>query len=152
MLRAGSDGLPLREVGVWTDEKLFYVRRYVEIFTTGMKQKWPVRVYIDLFSGPGRSLIEGTPREIDGSPLIALKAKDAFTSYFFNDLDRESADALKERVRRLRASAVVHNIDCNEAAREVADKFFQEQIVRGRSALLSSTRRHFRLASRRSKI
>jgi hypothetical protein len=30
--------------------------------------------YIDLFSGPGRSQIEGTDRFIDGSPLVAYTA------------------------------------------------------------------------------
>ncbi len=63
MATLGSDGLAVREVGRWTEEKLFYVRRYIEIFTTGMKVKWPRRVYIDLFAGPGRSIIEGTSRE-----------------------------------------------------------------------------------------
>src|SRR5581483_5454745 len=55
-LALGRDGQAVRVVGAWSREKLFYLARYIEIFTTGMKNRWPHCVYIDLFSGPGRSL------------------------------------------------------------------------------------------------
>ena len=35
------------------------------------------RVYIDAFAGPGRNEIKGSGGTVDGSPLIALKAKGA---------------------------------------------------------------------------
>src|SRR5438876_3568526 len=63
-LVTARDGLPARQTGEWTEEKLFYVGRYIDIFTRAMKQKWSRRVYIDLFSGPGKCIIEGTAKEI----------------------------------------------------------------------------------------
>jgi three-Cys-motif partner protein len=74
-LTIGIDGLPVRIVRPWAKEKLHYLRRYIEIFTAGMKDKWPRRVYADLFAGPGRSVVEDTAEEIDGSPLIALHTR-----------------------------------------------------------------------------
>lgn len=69
----GSDGLPVRESGTWVEDKLYYLERYLKIFSVGMKNKWGGRLYyVDLFAGPGRCRIRGTHREIDGSPLVAL--------------------------------------------------------------------------------
>ncbi len=65
--------------------------------------------YIDLFSGPGRSHIEGTDRFIDGSPLVAYKAAQSsgtrFSALHFNDIDRENIDALQRRIANLGGSA-----------------------------------------------
>lgn len=85
-LVSGSDGNLTMVVGPWAKEKLHYIRRYCDIFNTGMKDKWETRTYVDLFSGPGKCVIEGTEEEIDGSPLIALQCEEPFTHYFFNDL------------------------------------------------------------------
>ena len=35
------DGLYLRPSGSWVAEKLDYLHRYIEIFETSMKGKWP---------------------------------------------------------------------------------------------------------------
>ncbi len=56
-----DDGLLARESGEWVKEKLFYIQMYIDIFETAMRQKsWRRRVYIDLFSGPGKCIIRGT--------------------------------------------------------------------------------------------
>ena len=117
----GIDGELARVVGPWSAEKLFYIERYVGIFTTGMKYSWPRRVYIDLFSGPGRCVIEDTAEEIAGSPLVALDARYPFTHAYLNDNNLDAVNALRQRVRSFdQTQTTVHNLDCNEAARDAA--------------------------------
>jgi len=38
-LRPEDDGLPMRPSGSWVAEKLDYLRRYVDMFTTSMRSK-----------------------------------------------------------------------------------------------------------------
>jgi three-Cys-motif partner protein len=106
-LREGSDGLPVREVGAWTTEKLWYLERYVNIFTTAMKDKWDRLVYADLFSGPGRSVVVGTNEEIAGSPLIALGAPHPFDQLYFSDIDPVATDSLGARISSLGATNAI---------------------------------------------
>ncbi len=114
-----QDGLPARVVGPWSEEKLFYISGYVDIFTTGMKDRWPRRVYIDLFSGPGMCVLEGTRQEIPGSPLVALSARYPFTAAYLNDMDLVAAEALRARLSsKSDADITIANLDCNVAARE----------------------------------
>ena len=50
----GSDGLIVRDSGSWVDDKLYYLGRYLKIFSVGMKNKWAGRLYyVDLLAGPG---------------------------------------------------------------------------------------------------
>lgn len=121
-LVSASDGLPAREVHAWSDEKLFYVERYMDIFSVGMKHSHPA--YVDLFSGPGLCVEEDSRRETHGSPLRAA-AFPNFKSLFFNDLDTESVAALRQRLARLaRPGIIVHQADCNEAALEARRLLF----------------------------
>jgi three-Cys-motif partner protein len=114
-----QDGLPARVVGRWSEEKLYYVARYVDIFTTGMKDRWPRRVYIDLFSGPGICVLDDSGQEIKGSPLVALSARYPFTAAYLNDLDRLATEALRSRLAPVRdVDITIANLDCNAAARE----------------------------------
>ena len=91
-----SDSLPARCVGLWSDDKLFYLKRYADILAKGMKNKWPNRVYLDLFAGPGRCRIRPTREFVDGSPALALKLP--FTHYHFGDLSSSVTAALESRV------------------------------------------------------
>ena len=94
-LVAASDGLPARIVHQWSGEKLFYLERYMDIFTTGMKNKWPNLVYADFFAGPGVCIDKQTLEESQGSPLRALKF--GFSRIFLNDADPDAVDALRQR-------------------------------------------------------
>lgn len=112
----GSDGLPVRESGIWAKEKLHYLEHYLNIFSVGMHKKWPGKLYyIDLFSGPGRCHIRETNEEIDGSPLIALRFN--FAKYFFIEMDQDCYKSLEARIKA-RAPEKTKNIslipgDCN---------------------------------------
>lgn len=114
----GKDGLPVRDSGTWAKEKLYYLGRYLKIFSVGMKNKWAGKLYyVDLFAGPGRCRIRGTEEEIDGSPLVALLGFD-FAKYFFFEEDPACFDALEARSRK-RAPYKAEKVkfipgDCND--------------------------------------
>lgn len=93
------DGLRVRGSGAWAEEKLYYLRRYLDIFSQGMKNKWGGRLYyVDLFAGPGRCQVRGTEKEFDGSPLIALTDFD-FAKYYFFESDPACFHALDMRTK-----------------------------------------------------
>src|SRR2546426_11263598 len=96
-LKLDGDNRIARCVGHWSEDKLFYMRRYAGIFSTGMKNKWENRVYVDLFSGPGRSRVRPYGTFVNGSPLVALQLP--FTHYFFCDLAADCTAALQDRIR-----------------------------------------------------
>jgi three-Cys-motif partner protein len=71
-----NDGLPTRDSGEWVKEKLFYLQRYIDTFEIAMKGiGWRRRIYIDLFSGPGKCLIRDSNEYLLGSPLLALQTQ-----------------------------------------------------------------------------
>ncbi len=85
-----------------------------------MKYKWPVRVYYELFSGPGKCVIRDTSEEEDGSPLQVLKYD--FSRYIFTEMNMVLAKALQTRL----ASHPKANLceiwcgDCSEAIDHVS--------------------------------
>lgn len=118
----GNDGFLIRDSGEWAKDKLYYLERYLDIFSVGMKNKWAGKLYyVDLFSGPGRCHIRETHTEVDGSPLRALKFD--FTEYFFFEADPACSAALEKRIKVYSPdkSGVTHVIkgDCNDRIGEV---------------------------------
>ncbi|HEX9249659.1 MAG TPA: three-Cys-motif partner protein TcmP [Gemmatimonadaceae bacterium] len=118
-----NDGLPTNEIGPWAEEKYQYVGMYAQLFSTGMKNKWSHRIYLDLFSGPGYSRVRDTNRVVLGSPMIALNLPDRFDSYVFADENTEFLDALRTRVSRLGQSVTPTYIpgDANEKVGRVLE-------------------------------
>ena len=82
-LRVDDDGLMTPEVGGWAETKYRLLALYDELFSTGMKNKWDQRVYVDLYAGGGYSRIQGTSRFLKGSPIIALTVNHPFDKYIF---------------------------------------------------------------------
>jgi three-Cys-motif partner protein len=120
-ITAEDDGLPWSEVGAWTEDKHTLVALYDKLFSTGMKNRWPTRVYIDLYAGPGFVRVRGTNRMMVGSPLLALGVPDPFDRYVFGESDPTLLSALEKRVNRLfpKADARFVRGDCNETIEEV---------------------------------
>ena len=58
-LVAEDDGLPCPDVGSWAEKKYRLLSLYDELFSTGMKNKWDQRVYIDLYAGAGYARVKG---------------------------------------------------------------------------------------------
>lgn len=114
-----SDGLPARLTGQWVHGKKYYLSRYLDIMTHGVGKKWDAKlVYVDLFAGPGRSIIRGTGEEVEGSPVLSLKYE--FARYVFVDKP-EVLSSLKKRLNGHPKSARIVFIegDCNDVIANV---------------------------------
>jgi three-Cys-motif partner protein len=95
-LLIASDGSPARPTGPWVHEKKYYITRYLDIFSRGVGRKWAGQIsYVDLFAGPGRSIVRGTSEEVLGSPFWALER--GFAHYVFVDVE----EVLKTLTSRL---------------------------------------------------
>ena len=123
-IEIGSDGLPVLVQGPWSQDKLYFVRYFSSLFNGGMKNRWPVRAYVDLFAGPGLCKDRDSGVEFPGSPLITLNCTTPFTHLYFNDLNREFIDALSTRQKRQQPEANVTYLskDCNRAAEDFSCK------------------------------
>jgi three-Cys-motif partner protein len=119
-----DDGLISPEVGAWSEDKHRLVSLYSTLFSSGMKDKWAKRIYIELYAGAGRSRIRQTSKIIVGSPLLALKVKDPFDKYVFCEEDPANLEALKFRVRQTAGDKNVAYVrgDCNERTAEILSK------------------------------
>jgi three-Cys-motif partner protein len=102
----GDDGLPVTSVGPWTLDKHERLVRYVDI-THGVRAMFTrtQTSYIELFCGPGRSIVEGYGGEmIDGSPVRAMLAAQQsgvpYTDFHLADFDDASVHAACERLPR----------------------------------------------------
>lgn len=115
-----DDGLINEEVHAWSEEKYHLVQHYAAVFCKSMKGKWGSLVYLDIFSGPGRSKIDGK-RIIDAPPLIVLSSEYSFDKYIFCDVLREKCDALKVRITNLSKERQTHIIcgDANRTTEEI---------------------------------
>jgi len=97
------DDLPIRCVGDWANDKIYYLVQYFGIFANGMKNKWSGNLrYIELCSGPGRcSTRDGY--EQDGTALAILnhEAFQHIVDAIFIDYNSTAVDTLNQRIRNL---------------------------------------------------
>jgi three-Cys-motif partner protein len=104
----GDDGLIVEKVRSWAVDKLKIVTDYVYA-SGGARSHFsrPGTAYIDVFSGPGRSLIRGTAKFIDGSPVAAFKraleSPGRFSSINVSDADEELLAAAERRLKAVNA-------------------------------------------------
>ena len=127
-LEPRDDGLPMRETGAWVAEKLDYLARYIDVFETAMRRKWPVRNYVDLLAGPGKNIVRDSGAVLLGSPLLALTATYSFTGYFFADLSDENTKALQKRCAASPYSQRVdiRTGDCNDLVNDIVAHIRQD--------------------------
>jgi three-Cys-motif partner protein len=117
MVIRASDGLRARKAGHWTEEKLTYLRKYLEAFMKAMAPKrtagtWNKLVYIDPLCGSGKC--RAGSNEFDGSPLIALGVRPTFDHLYFTDQISHNISALKKRIPEADDSRVSCEVgDCN---------------------------------------
>ncbi|MDB5289103.1 MAG: hypothetical protein JWL69_344 [Phycisphaerales bacterium] len=121
---AAEDGLPTRKVGAWTENKLWFWNRYIEITTTAMvgHPKWPAGlVYVDLFAGPGICETKVSGRRMPGSALIAANAPKAFKLVLASELGDANANALRNRLMNSPAAACaqVFQGNCNDRVHDM---------------------------------
>ena len=108
-LKVDDDGLLCADVHPWAEYKYRLLALYDELFSSGMKNKWDQRVYIDLYAGGGFSHIEGTRTFLKGSPVIALTVNSPFDKYVFCEEDEGLLAALRARSERIAPAA---NVSC----------------------------------------
>ncbi len=116
-----DDKLATPEVGAWAEEKHRMVSLYATLFSSGMKDKWSKRVYVELYAGAGYSRIRGTSKYIFGSPLLALKVRDPFDKYVFCEAKPKNLQALRNRASQISSSRDVAYVegDCNMRIPEI---------------------------------
>ncbi|MGH9648706.1 MAG: three-Cys-motif partner protein TcmP [Bryobacteraceae bacterium] len=119
-----DDGLVSPNVRGWAEEKYRLLALYDELFSTGMKNKWDQRVYIDLYAGAGCSHVEGTSKFLKGSPIIALTVPNPFDKYIFCEENEDLLRALKARVQRIAPGADVAHIlgNCDTEIEKICDQ------------------------------
>ena len=91
--------------GQWTREKLEILRRYLDAYTTALKNQPFNLVYVDAFAGPGNWRPGSSYDEVDygeyndmlkGSPQIALDVVDKpFDEFIFIDTNPEHIESLE---------------------------------------------------------
>ena len=94
------DGLPVRCVGDWAKEKIYYLTQYFGIFAMGMKNRFDELRYVEICSGPGRCCTRDG-KEIDGTPLTVVNHPNFryIKKAFFFDYSKEVVDVLNRRLR-----------------------------------------------------
>ena len=124
-----SDGLPARMTGSWVHDKNYFVERYLTIFSRGVGRKWQGKLaYVDLFSGPGRSIVRDNTEEIAGSPFLALKC--GFARYVFVDIP-EVLSTLSSRLAGHPKFSQISLIegDCNTVIDDVLKKLPRDHLA-----------------------
>lgn len=92
-IQSATDGLPIRCVGNWANDKIYYLLQYFQIFTQGMYKKWGKLRYVEVCSGPGRCCTRdgyeqnGTALSIVKKPLFDLLADAIFIDYSHRVVD-----------------------------------------------------------------
>jgi three-Cys-motif partner protein len=135
-LNCEEDGLLMRKTGVWATEKLDYLYRYLNMFTTSMHGKpWKGLHFIDLFSGPGKCKLRETQQILLGSPLLALTLPYPFSQYFFADIDQTAIEALRNRCNSSPHAANIQYLvgDSNQMVTNIAGQIekIDRQYIKG---------------------
>lgn len=97
-----QDNLPIRCVGEWAAQKIYFLLQYFGIFSTAMKNKFELN-YIEICSGPGRCISRENGIEFNGTALGILKhpAYNNINKALFFDFNKTIVDTLKSRIESL---------------------------------------------------
>jgi len=128
--RNASDGILARSGHFYAGRKLAWLDTFLAYALT-VTQDNPDRIFVDLFAGPGRSVVAHPPMEMSGGAIRTLrtcangKSGAALTATHCVNLNRRHHDALVERIRRLpddeclvpRDKIHLHHADANEIVR-----------------------------------
>lgn len=95
-------------VGSWVPEQKHHLLHHYLLSTQHAWKKWPRRVLIDPFAGPGRIQVKGEAFTRDGGAVVAWRALESvaqFTDMFVGDLNEKRASACEQRLKALGAHA-----------------------------------------------
>lgn len=100
------DGLPIRCVGEWAEQKIYLLTQYFGIFAQGMSNKWKGKInYIEICSGPGKCVNRTERTEFDGTALSIIN-RDEFkyvNKALFFDINELVVSTLNQRLSSMNA-------------------------------------------------
>ena len=96
-----DDGLYTQSIKEHSLRKIRAHNYYVKLFTRAMKNKWPQRAYLGLYSGAGRARVAETGKIVATTAISALQVPDPFTKYIFVDNNPDCIAALEARISAL---------------------------------------------------
>lgn len=97
-----DDRLPIRCVGEWAFNKIYFLNQYFGIFGNGMKFKWDGRIdYMEICSGPGRCVLREDAREVNGTSLAVVNNQffKHYHSATFFDISEPVVHTLNQRLK-----------------------------------------------------
>lgn len=104
LVEEGPKGLG---VGRWVPEQKHTLLAKWIGGTRAARRKWPSRIYLDPFCGPGRIRVAGETQTRDGGALVAWRQSResgaAFTKILIGDADPTKTDACEKRLKGLGA-------------------------------------------------
>lgn len=111
-------------VGTWVpDEKHTLLAKFLG-GTRAARAKWPERVLIDPFCGPGRIQVKGRPGTREGGAVVAWRQScrdgSPFTKVLIGDIDRDRVRACERRLQKLDAPVNVFAGPAAETALQMA--------------------------------
>lgn len=110
-------------VGSWVPSQKHQLLADYLFATANAWKKWPSRVYVDPFAGPGRIQVAGEKITRDGGAVIAWRAlaeKQApFTKMFVGDLVDERSQACERRLRAFAAPVVAYTGPAVETVKDM---------------------------------
>jgi len=107
-------------VGEWSHDKYYFIKGYIDAFTTAMKNKaWSGLHYIDIFAGAGIVRLERSKNLEWGSPLIAAQAPHPFTRLHLCEKSKQNFDALATRLKKFRKDSQILFGDANDKTHEI---------------------------------
>jgi three-Cys-motif partner protein len=112
-----DDGHALPEIGAWSKRKYHYLGRYLDAFTTAMREKWGQIHYVDPFAGAGWARIKTTGEIVATSAWLAAEVRFPFTMLHLCDAKKVNVEALRARLGRLTlpyTPRIIH-ADANDA-------------------------------------
>lgn len=110
-IKSVADGLPLRCVGGWANDKIYYLLQYFQIFARSMHNKWGRLRYVEVCSGPGRcSTRDGWEQDGTALAIVQNEQFDLLSDAIFIDYSPKVVDLLAERFQRLGKAEKAHAV------------------------------------------
>ncbi|MCK4292030.1 MAG: three-Cys-motif partner protein TcmP [Planctomycetes bacterium] len=123
-----DDGLYIPTVGQHSKAKHYFLTRYIDAFTTAMKDKWGELHYIDLFAGAGIEKLRDSKELNWGSPMIAAQARFPFNRLHLCEKSKRKFDALKSRIQEKHPNPQVLHGDANIGIHEIVSDIGQNSL------------------------
>lgn len=114
-----DDGQYIPTVGQWSSDKHYYLSRYIDAFTTSMRQKWGGLHYIDVFAGAGIERLKESKALEWGSPMLAARARFPFSQLHLCEKSKTKCKALTTRVSQVKPDSQILCGDANERIGEI---------------------------------